>query len=652
MQRVGSDAVTEMSPRVNWFKRNQDIRIATARRPISPLVRSDLRDAFSHFRRKSVFVVDDLPEGDVTDRLDEALALLGHICSELSFTLLTTAARSLSQYVRDRAPSFSEVSAPPFSDEDVVSLLKLFGASGEHLKPWFVKYIKLVTHNSPLLLRAAAQHCEAKGWPLVEKDRRWPAMLEKLDELTNKASCAKARPLIAGLVRAQIIILMDYLRDADRAGSLARKINPLLKTEATGEFLVASTIGQQYCFLNLRTAAEPWLDRAVELERHGQVTHRIYTFLYAGIVKAGSSLSDSATLILHAADIALSNEDVPWTLKVRALGERAIALWRMSGLGSAYESLRDAAEMLLESDLLNEKERSLFQLFGNSLGYFMRVASGELPEQQFLVPAPGLYLDYSSRFAESFTSDKVWLMAAQIANLAEALGHGFDAAKFAMRGLARPDVKPETRWLLAFPIITQRAADGDYAGIVGLWSALTADPMPSGAPLGAESGIAEIAIIVIGFSLAALKLRDEAAIGPRVAAATFALGDVSDSVPAAEKFHRAASLIEKAFASALGGDQLIEIGKKQESSALHLISYLGAMFKLSPTGAFLALRAMLSTLKTLPKGMYRVLVVPFVRSFWSVTFERNTFAFSAPKLVKRQIEEALAIEGEASVGLC
>lgn len=239
-------------------------------------------------------------------------------------------------------------------------------------------------------------------------------------------------------------------------------------------------------------------------------------------------------------------------------------------------------------------------------------------------------------------------MGMQIADLAESLGHNSDAAKFAMRALARSDVKPEARWVLALQVIPGKAADGDYAGIMDLWRSLTTDPMPPGAPQEAESGMAEIPIIAIGFSVAALKLRADAA-GSHVAAAVLALGGVSGTVPEAEKFHRAARLIEDAFASVLGGGQLVEMGNKQETTALHVISYLGAMFKLGPAGAFRALCAILPALKGLPKGVYRVLVVPFVRSFWRVAIERDAFAFSAPRLVERQINEALVIEGEASL---
>ena len=201
---------------------------------------------------------------------------------------------------------------------------------------------------------------------------------------------------------------------------------------------------------------------------------------------------------------------------------------------------------------------------------------------------------------------------------------------------------------LALQVIPGKAADGDYAGIMDLWRSLTTDPMPPGAPQEAESGMAEIPIIAIGFSVAALKLRADAA-GSHVAAAVLALGGVSGTVPEAEKFHRAARLIEDAFASVLGGGQLVEMGNKQETTALHVISYLGAMFKLGPAGAFRALCAILPALKGLPKGVYRVLVVPFVRSFWRVAIERDAFAFSAPRLVERQINEALVIEGEASL---
>jgi hypothetical protein len=203
--------------------------------------------------------------------------------------------------------------------------------------------------------------------------------------------------------------------------------------------------------------------------------------------------------------------------------------------------------------------------------------------------------------------------------------------------------------VLALQVIPGKAADGDYAGIMDLWRSLTTDPMLPDAPQEAEGGMAEIPIIAIGFSVAALKLRGDAAPGSHVAAAVLALGGVSGTVPAAEKFHRAASLIEDAFASVLAGGQLVEMGNKQETTAFHVISYLGAMFKLGPADAFRAVCAILPALKGLPKGMYRVLVVPFVRSFWRVAIERDAFAFSAPRLVERQINEALGIEGEASL---
>jgi hypothetical protein len=134
-----------------------------------------------------------------------------------------------------------------------------------------------------------------------------------------------------------------------------------------------------------------------------------------------------------------------------------------------------------------------------------------------------------------------------------------------------------------------------------------------------------------------------------VTAAVLALRGVSDSVHAANKFHRAASFIETVYASTLSGGELIEIGNKQESTAFHVIAYLGAALRLPPAGAFRALCAVLPALRKLGKGMYCALVVPFVHSFWPVMFARAQFAFSRPQLVERQIAEALAIEGEASL---
>jgi hypothetical protein len=507
--------------------------------------------------------------------------------------------------------------------------------------------------HSPIAYEGAQRLCDGiwdRESDLPAESRQWPIILEALAELTNEAIRAQALPIVAGLVRARIIILMDFLGDSEHGARLAREVIPLLTPEPAGEFLVASTIGQQYCYRNLFAEAEQWLDRAIKLEGYGQAIHRVYAFLYAGIVKANRSPSDSVELISRGTAVALSSDGIPSSLRIRALGERAIAVWKASGLGDAYESLRDAAEMLLASDLSTDKDRSFFVLFGNSLGYFMCVASRDVPSAQFITPEPGLYLDFSTRFAKLFVSGNICLIAMQVAHIAEALGRDPDAARFAELALSLPGVRPEARWLMAQQIVPQKAVEGDYAGIVELWNSLIADPITIGAPPAAEDGLAEIPIIAIAFSLAALKLRNETSIGSRAADAAVALSNVSASALSAYKFRRAASLVEEAFASDVSADHLIEIGNSQQSTGLYVISYLGAMFKVPPAAALRAMLLMLPTLKKqLLAGMYRVLVVPFVRAFWRITFDRSRFAFFAPRLVERRIDDALGTEGEASL---
>lgn len=806
-----------------------------AQRPISPLSRTDLRESCSRLPYKTIIVLDDLPESDSTAQMEEALALLANACTELGICLFTTATGRLSHYLRERVSNLSELGVPLFDNENTLSLLNLFHAPDEYLKPWFVEYVNLLTQKNPLLLRAAAQYCAEKGWPLPpldtlsdllgnrfgkdidadtitllratlpddttrgflyrlqlignrftvddaltvasvppavahpqeklqilngiwiekdsqaeyvispriarlpkgnltptmersvhlavafkvlqkrtlnqrdviavvahyisagdphsalnilllalrafaattgvnpedwllssiwydtelppefdrddraelrvaqvlarkragedarfaildlmdllqgpeaispgafipaaltvsvelmferpsettlllrdairligqeetvrpelptslrltaaqmlwgpgvssqtndeafawlqtaldldtvalrsmcgseiayeaaqrvcdaiwirqsdleESDRRWPTLLEALAALTTRAITAKAGPLVAGLLRARIIILMDYLRDRDSAVDMTEEIMPALQPDPAAEFLISSTLGQQYYFQELVDKAEPWLERAAELESFGSTTQRVYALLYASIVKAAHSPAQSLEYVERATAIATSRDDISQSLKVRSLGEQAVALWLRSGVEAAYESIRQAAELLLNLNLSDEKERSLFFLFGNTLGYFIYLASGQVPPEEFIVPTPGIFLDFSSRFAVLFKSEQVWFLGMQLAFLAEEVGRISDAGHFAEMVISTAGVSPTALWPMFTIVVAQKAVQSDYMGILETWRAVTILPLTNDGEAEGADSFGEIPIIAIGFSIA------------------------------------------------------------------------------------------------------------------------------------------------------
>ncbi len=122
-----------------------------------------------------------------------------------------------------------------------------------------------------------------------------------------------------------------------------------------------------------------------------------------------------------------------------------------------------------------------------------------------------------------------------------------------------------------------------------------------------------------------------------------------DSTVGVDIFHFAADLIKQAFDSGADPIELVRLGNRQKTTAFHVVLYLGAMLKAPPAESLRASVRILPTLKSLPKGIYRFLVVPFIRDYWRFTFDRNRFAFFMPRIINTEIEEALALEDQASV---
>jgi hypothetical protein len=497
------------------------------------------------------------------------------------------------------------------------------------------------------------------------EEQQWAAVLGQLKMIEEAAARLGGLTLKACAVRAQIGLLAECVKDVDRALNLATQTLQSLGDGPIQRFLVMEIAGRECVYTERWRDAAEWLNQAVVLGGDAYPILRVDALI--ALSEAISHTVGAAAAVSpceQAVQIARSTPDVPEIALVQALGENAIACWYAGDRGSAYRRVQECVERLLNSRSDKTIWKKAFMLAGHLCGYLSTVARfGKLPEgmTEYEPPRRGVFNTSNPDVAKLYDPNREWAIAGQVAIFAAALGNDEGAATWALRAveLGRTAQGGEISGLLKLYALTQAILDQRYLDALELAVEATAavvslatkpkDQQPASwasppktlselSKSDAETVSVEHALLMgfvpIVFGLARAWLSDSGSAAETADSVASRCRSMAQGTSSLEAWNRAADIVMRVFGKDASADELKELGEQfaSISSSLHVACYLGAMLRVRPEHALKIQLAVLPFLERALEGhgVYRGIIVPFLRRFWENKVQQSPFYFREP----------------------
>lgn len=515
---------------------------------------------------------------------------------------------------------------------------------------------------------------------------QWLFTYQELKRIGDRALDLGLPELWACCVRAQIVVLSEYASDLE--GAVHVGTQELAKTEdPTCAFLIEECIGRQYDFHHKPQQALEWLERAAARDTQDFAFDRLIVLLTLSRINSEVSVELAFAQASEAVLLARSREDVPTTALVRALGEQAVAAWRLGKNQAAFDALEEAVERLLDIQDESDRWKDLFMAVGHTSGYLGSVlAFGHPPEkvdsgEPYVAPIPGMFavrLEHPK--AALYRAGHQVAITTQLMWLADALGREERAAHWAARGLAIARLENRqaalaTLALPSVPILVQsdrylEALDSAREGTLVV-CALQASYTPEQAPLDmqvdiaqamgpkpsavwdeAESMITSLTAPAFGVRLASLAFDDPVVCRLAAVDVAAAYRESAANASSPEVSTTAAELIEDIFVNRLPSADLLsryDIEVVSSNPGLGFLANLGAT--LASDIALPTARRFHQNLLDYSKGSLTPLrgfeprlLAPFFAKYWSDALSRKRLQFKVPALVQTELDAVLNSE--------
>jgi hypothetical protein len=337
----------------------------------------------------------------------------------------------------------------PVLDHDLVEILWLILSSAERpeeVEHWLTVAGKLNASQIARLISCEMAASTARFvcdrlW-MKEEDRpkeeqRWAALDRKIEFLENLANSARVDIIFVTLRRARIVITSTHLNDFSKAVFLAEeRISRVPSRDSRSDFLFSFTLGLAARDLKKWAECELWLSQAIDRSEagiangYGEFVVRAYLYRSEARLQLNKQRDQD---LRTAVDYARAMPEVNELLLIRALGEYAIYLWSCDDFEAFYEVWNEAVERVIGAKADSILWKELFILVGNNSAYCAYELKGVPAEMQMTKPFAGMYLIYSPRLHELYSSEVEWMMAASMIGIAERCRRFGDCGKWALR---------------------------------------------------------------------------------------------------------------------------------------------------------------------------------------------------------------------------
>lgn len=229
----------------------------------------------------------------------------------------------------------------------------------------------------------------------LKEEQNWNQVIEDYFQIYKKVKALNIEKLIACTLRAQVVVLAEYMNRFDEAIDLAKYNINQNPDKQIIQYLLKDIIGRQYYYKNKLIDAKNYLSEAFDLNTNIYALNQVFSILYLCEL-----YSHDPTMCLKFIEKGIEETKesfyVPEAFLIKLLGEKTIALWKLKGLREAFYSLEEAAELLLKPgskfDIDKITRERLTVLIGLICGYFINICYfGNIPIKGTFKPIQGMF---------------------------------------------------------------------------------------------------------------------------------------------------------------------------------------------------------------------------------------------------------------------
>lgn len=658
------------------------------------------------YGRSISYLVEDLDAlfGQASEK-EASAVILATLVTDLVFS--QDDPRRVNRYLRSalqlwpqvRIPNTGELLFPDGEPLEVLiwTNLKEGITSADHLRDWIttVEHLTVGQRQRAFTAEVAEAGCLCVSEDLYYKEKakprenqQWHTIFDVVQELADRSRRLELKLLWACAVRIQIAVLGTHLQSLDAAVAAAEAVISQASNEPRIQLLIGECMGRQYVNANCYDVALIWLNQALDQASTSYPTVRLDALLSASRAAGPQDRHAAIQYAQQAVSLAESSEEISENNLVRALGELAIARWLADGLPTAFEPWEQAGERLFACRTDTDDWKELFLIYGHVSGYFAHFEDfGSSPAtvadgSPYDAPERGIFFNHRSGIAANYDNSRDSFLASQLARFAEAIGEDEQAATWALRGIdmaraanqlaalpglcrnATPHLLLDNRYaeVLDFALeagaILVAAVQSSQAGGVTLAANLDVEailgPKPSELWRQAERNTAIMGLFPVAFRLSTVAIRQPDLARTQAADVAAICREISAIAVNQQFWTTAAELLEQIYSRVTSFKELINRSNAfaaQDDETLWAIGYLGITFQddATPKNVLLAhlylMRFMYRSLKP-SSATYCRIVLPFLSTYWTTTFERMRFRFRSPQMIERELSEAQSIPKE------
>ncbi|MEG4940748.1 hypothetical protein [Microcoleus sp. F4-D5] len=585
---------------------------------------------------------------------------------------------------------------PAFSDEGLLGFMIWTNSQGitsaEHLRDWIstIEQLTLEQRQFAFNHEVAEQGClvvSEKLWhkeaekPQEEQD--WSAILAAYENLAERAKKLALELLWAWAVRSQIIVLGDYLRDANAAVTVAQAAIHQASDDPRVRFLLQELVGRKYVLINQNNQAIIWLSKALGEETNAYPYIRLKVLIYMSIATGEQDAQLAVEFARQAVNLAETNSLIDKSELVKALGELAIAQWLGgNSLASVFESWEQAGEQLLACRSDTEDWKKLFVVYGHVSGYFSNLArTGSPPTktlggEDYAAPQRGILFSQNPGLVDYYDRNRESTVLVNLTFFADSVGNDERAAVWALRGMddaratnqravfARLSLEALPYLLLnaRYAEVLDFAMDAGASFVAGMqllqlgqvYQVFDLDVetilgnKPSELWRKAEHNAALVGLLPVVFRIGTVALRSIELARSQATEVAAICRQISVTAVNEQLWLQAAELLEQIYLPEVSYNEILDFSNRfdpQNEQVLLVIGYLVATLQNDTpleTDIFLHM-AIAPFIYQHPEPLsptYRRLILPFFIDYWKIKFERVSLRLRSTSLVGRILNTA------------
>ena len=515
-----------------------------------------------------------------------------------------------------------------------------------------------------------------------QEQRQWNAILDVINEFAYRSYRLELKFLWACAVRVQIGILGD-INELEIANDIANAVIDRSNDDPRIQLLIGECMGRQYVNAHRISEAKTWLNLALEQTTTSCLNVRLDALMLRGRIIEDENYEEPLIYIRQAVELAEEQETESSKITlVKAWGELAIAQWLTKGIRETFEPWEKAINYLLKYQKDTDDWKSLSMVCRHVLGYFAYLASNGIPPEVNLYGSPyaapelGLFSKYNPHLARNSGNHSQEAIFVLLSNFAEAVGNDQKVAYWGLKGIDnyRANGKKAGFPTLCCNVTPKLLLDDKYIETVDLSldagailvahekllqttsNVFSIDNVDVDEILGAKSNniwrrvenyAAHFSLVPIAFHLCTLMLSQSEIIETRAKEVVDICRQVNVTATDRYLWTSAAELFEILYRQDISVRELIDRSNifAEEYDMLWAIGYLISSV-LKTTTLRNALKAQFHLTKSLyakdfkpTSTTYRRLILPFLQTYWTTTFNKMRFQFRTPRLIEERLAE-------------